>query len=106
MAKRGRSRISREIAAMRRSANALAKSIRRLAPRVRALEKEARASGRTNPRRRQRLSPKRRAALKLQGAYMGYMRQLNSKQKRQVKAVKEKKGFRAATAVAKRLVKG
>jgi len=36
---------------------------------------------------------------------MGYMRQLKPKQKARVKAVKEKRGFPAAIAVARRLVR-
>ena len=54
------------------------------------------------PRRRVKLTPKRRAQLKLQGAYMGFMRQLKSAQKLRVKAVKEQKGFEAAIRVARR----
>jgi hypothetical protein len=52
-----------------------------------------------------RLSPKRRAQLKLQGSYMGYMRQLGPRQKARVKAVKEKKGFEAAIRVARGIVR-
>ena len=46
------------------------------------------------PRRQLKLSPKRRAQLKLQGAYMGYMRQLGPRQQARVKAVKQKRGGR------------
>jgi hypothetical protein len=53
------------------------------------------------PRRPLRLTPKRRAQLKLQGAYMGLMRQLKPAQKARVKAVKEKRGFEAAIRVAR-----
>ena len=52
-----------------------------------------------------RISPKRRAQLKLQGAYMGVMRQLKPAQKLRVKAVKEKRGFEAAIGVARKLAK-
>jgi hypothetical protein len=51
------------------------------------------------------ISPKRRAQLKLQGAYMGYMRQLGPRQKAKVKAVKEKKGFEAAINEARKLTR-
>jgi hypothetical protein len=50
-----------------------------------------------------KLSPKRRAALKLQGQYMGYIRNLKPRQKARVKALKAKKGYRPAIALAKRL---
>ena len=49
-------------------------------------------------RRKLTLSPARRAALKLQGQYMGYIRNLTPKQKAQVKALKVKKGMRPAIA--------
>jgi len=55
------------------------------------------------PRRKLRLSPERRRALKLQGSYLGYMRQLKPTQKARVKAVKAKKGIHAAIATARRL---
>ena len=40
------------------------------------------------------------------GSYVGYLRDLKPRQKAQVKAVREKKGMRAAIAVAKRIAKG
>jgi hypothetical protein len=55
-------------------------------------------------RRKLRLSPARRRALKLQGSYLGYMRQLKPTQKAKVKAVKAKKGMRAAIATARGMV--
>ncbi len=50
-----------------------------------------------------KLSPRRRAALKLQGQYMGYIRNLKPREKARVKALKRTKGFRAAIRLAKRL---
>ena len=50
--------------------------------------------------RRLRITPKRRAQLKLQGAYMGFMRQRGPRQQARVRAVKEKRGFEAANSVA------
>jgi hypothetical protein len=74
---------------------------------VPALAKETKASvtqAVAKPARRKlRLSPERRRALKLQGSYLGYMRQLKPTQKAKVKAVKAKKGMRAAIAMARRL---
>jgi len=49
------------------------------------------------------LTPGRRAALKLQGSYLGYMRQLKPTQKAKVRRIREAKGIRAAIAAAKRL---
>ena len=56
-------------------------------------------------RRKLTITPARRAALKLQGQYMGYMRNLKPRQKAEVKAVKVKKGILAAIAAAKRMAK-
>ncbi len=50
---------------------------------------------------RRALSAKARASLKLQGRYMGYMRQLKPRQKAQVRKIKETKGVRAAIARAR-----
>jgi len=57
------------------------------------------------PRPKLKLSPERRRALKLQGSYLGYMRQLKPAQKAKVKAVKAKKGMRVAIAMARKLAK-
>lgn len=54
-------------------------------------------------RRKLRLSPRRRAVLKLQGTYMGYLRHLPRSAQQQVKAMKAKRGFPAAIALARRL---
>lgn len=106
MALRRRSRVSRHIAAMRRSVNALATTIRRLAPAIRQLERAVSSPRKGAPKRTLKLSPARRAALKLQGQYMGYLRQLKDRQKQQVKALRQRKGLRSAIALAKRLAKG
>ena len=50
-----------------------------------------------------RVAVNRRAQFKLQGADMGFMRQLKPAQKARVKAVKERRGVEAAIRVAKRL---
>jgi len=76
-----------------------------LTRRVRLSERAAggRAGRSGSPRRAVKITPARRAQLKLQGAYMGFMRQLGPRQKARVKALKEQKGFEAAIKVAKRL---
>ena len=53
--------------------------------------------------RKLQLTPARRAALKLQGQYMGYMRPLKPAQKAKVKKIRVAKGIRAAIATAQRL---
>src|SRR3989442_10613896 len=99
----GTTPIAREIATLRRSLRAVDRSLRRLAPKLRAAGNE-RANGKTGrPARRMRLSPKRRAQLKLQGKYIGYVRQLKPKQRGEVKTLLVKKGMRVAIQKAMRL---
>jgi hypothetical protein len=78
-------------------------TLRRLDKRVRQAEAVSRTTRAAGSRRPVVLTPKRRAQLKLQGAYMGYMRQLKPAQKARVKAVKEKRGFEAAIRIARTL---
>jgi DNA-binding transcriptional regulator YiaG len=49
------------------------------------------------------LSPKRRAALKLQGQYMGYLRSLAAPQRAEVKKLKAANGLPAAVRLARKL---
>jgi hypothetical protein len=49
------------------------------------------------------LTPARRASLKLQGQYMGYIRNLRPRQKSRVKALKATKGYPAAIRLARKL---
>jgi hypothetical protein len=80
------------------------KSLERLAPLLAAAGNGARASSASrNGKRKLNISPRRAAVLKLQGSYMGYMRQLPKQQKARVKSLKERKGFTAAIKLAKRL---
>lgn len=51
-------------------------------------------------RRRRKLSPRLRALRQLQGRYMGFVRQLNTAGKAQVRAAREKQGIEAATRLA------
>lgn len=54
-------------------------------------------------RMRRKLSPKVRAQRRLQGQYMGHVRRLTAAQKKAVAAVREKSGYPAAIAHARRL---
>ena len=53
------------------------------------------------PRRQLKLTAKRRAQRKLHGSYIGHLRHLKPAQKLRVKAVKEKRGYRAAIKMAR-----
>jgi hypothetical protein len=79
----------------------MGRAIARLGP---ALEAAARAGAAAPPARRPRnLSPERRAALKLQGSYIGHVRKLGLKERARVKKVRSEKGVRAAIRLAKAL---
>jgi ribosome-binding protein aMBF1 (putative translation factor) len=56
----------------------------------------------TTSKRSRKVSPQRRAALKLQGRYIGLMRSLSARQKKQIKEMKAKKGFEAAIRLAEK----
>jgi hypothetical protein len=99
--------VGRDIQAIRRSLGAIARALARLAP---ALEAALRGSDSRseNPGRHGRklkLSPARRAALKLQGQYMGYLRGLTRRQKARVKSVRATKGVRPALSLARTLAR-
>lgn len=71
---------------------------------IRALRRRRRDGDR--PARRLRLSASRRAALKLQGRYMGYLRGLAPRDRKRVKARRAAQGLSAAVALAKTLAAG
>jgi hypothetical protein len=79
----------------------IGRALARLAP---ALEVASRGSGNPAGRSRKlRLSSARRAALKLQGQYMGYLRNLKPRQKARVRALRAQKGVEAAISFARKL---
>lgn len=94
--------IRREFRTIRRSVSTIGTAVQRL---FTALERAsaARAVRGAKPRRKLNLSPARRAALKLQGQYMGYIRTLAPRSKARVRGVREKQGVRAAISLARRL---
>jgi hypothetical protein len=94
-----RNPVAREVRSVRSALRDLDQSLDRL---VRVLG--TKQPTQTKPQRRKiTLTPARRAALKLQGQYMGYMRGLKPRQKSKVKQVRAAKGIRAAIAAARRL---
>ncbi len=88
--------IVNEIVRLRRSLRTLDVSFSRLAPMLSAAAVPGGAPRERRGRRRPRLSAKARASLVLQGRYMGYMRQLDPKQKARVRKIREVKGVRVA----------
>jgi hypothetical protein len=73
---------------------------------VSAIEKTARnVAQKVGRKAKRRMSPARRAALKLHGRYMGHIRTLSKVDRARIKALREKSGVRAAIAAAKRMAK-
>ncbi len=103
MSARHRKTIAKEIRTIRRSIPALDRSLRRLAFMLGQLDGRVERRRKTRVVSRNPLSPKARASLKLQGRYMGYMRQLKPREKAQVRRIKETKGVRAAIQRARKL---
>jgi hypothetical protein len=80
-------------------------SLKRLVPLLGADREQPLPAPGPAPARKLKLSPARRAALKLQGQYMGYMRGLKPQQKARVKALAASKGVRAGVALARQLAR-
>ncbi len=97
--------ITREIGTLRRSLGDFDRSLRRLAAVVSQLD--GRIERRRKPRAgaRRPLSAKARTSMVLQGRYMGYMRQLNPRQKARVRKIRELKGVRAAIQTARQFAR-
>lgn len=94
--------VVRDLLAIHKSLRAALVLVERLLPLARALD-EPDPQQTTRPRRKLTLSPERRAALELQGQYMGHLRGLTVRGKAQVKALRVAKGLRPAVALAKKL---
>lgn len=99
--------IRSDLSAIRLGLRRLQRALERAAVKARRMELAAELNGSpASPRRKLTITPKRRSQLKLQGQYMGFMRQLSEAQKKRVRAVKEKSGHRAAIEIARSLRKG
>lgn len=102
-----RTSVAREVLIIRRSFAQLAAAFTRMGPALEEAQKNARnGRGRTASaptRRTVTLSPKRRAALKLQGRYMGTLRGLKPRQAAAVKKIRAEKGLPAALRAAQRM---
>ena len=102
MPNRARNPITKHILIIRQSLTVIDRSIGRLVALTNGAGRGGSVEGEA-PKRKLMLSPKRRAELKLQGQYMGYLRNLKPRQKALVKALRKEKGFRAAIAMARRM---
>jgi hypothetical protein len=75
----------------------------RLAAQVRDISRNNSATPGGKPRRKLKLLPARFKALRLHGRYIGYMRHLKQRQKVEVRALRAKKGVKAAIKWARKL---
>ena len=92
--------IARELRTISTSFRHLARAFDRIGPAL--TNRTARANSK-RPRRKLRLTAEHRKALKLQGRYIGTMRNLGPRKKARVKKVRAEKGIRAAIAEARRM---
>ena len=97
--------LSRELRLVHKSFHQLAKSFARIVPLPGkgAMAMAAVQEDTKRGRRRPRLSAQQRAALKLQGKYMGTMRGLPVAKRAKVKKIRATKGIRAAIKAAERM---
>ena len=94
--------ISRELRTIRKSFRQLARSFTLITPVLVKQSSPQPSTNGTGPRKR-RITASHRAALKLQGRYMGTLRGLKPRQRARIKKVRAAKGFRAAIAAARRM---
>ncbi len=92
-------RMHADIRAITKSLKVLARHLGRLAPLLGEHQDVVIVGKRSRPQ----LSARHRAALKLQGRYMGLLRGLRPRQAAAVKRVRAEKGVRAAIAAARRV---
>ena len=95
--------ITKQIADLKHSLASLCDTLSELAGTAFGSTAPARSIAKAPRRASRQLSPKARAALQLQGRYMGFMRQLSAKNQAAVRGVKEKKGMEAAIGTAQKL---
>lgn len=102
MSPRAGSAFRKDVRAVKSALKRVERLLDRVSEKASQLGNRSRKADRPSQRQR-KLSPKRYAALKLQGAYMGYMRQLSARQKSQVRKAKEQGGYEAAIPLARKL---
>jgi len=96
--------LARELRTIRSSFSRLARSFERIAPLMVNPPRVVDAGAATKPsRRKPRLTAQRRAALKLQGKYMGMMRGMRPSGRARIKKIRAEKGIEAAIAAAVKL---
>ena len=104
MPKRPANPVRKQVRVIRKSLKAIEKSLAKLVAATNGMGLRI-GVRRGLKGRKLRLTAKRKAALKVQGAYIGHMRNLKPAHKAQVKAARASKGMLAAISLAKRLAK-
>jgi len=92
--------LRRNMLSLARAVDAIARSQRGLAAKVRRGPKVA---GKAAARPRRPLSPADKARLKMQGEYLGLVRHLSATDRRKVKMMKAEKGYKPALKLARQL---
>ncbi len=95
--------LMRQVEEVRRSLRILERSLVRLAESLNGVRHRRTRSLEQGERPRVRPSPARLRALRLHGRYLGYIRQLRPRARAAVKALRMKRGVRAAIAKARKL---
>ncbi|HET9481904.1 MAG TPA: hypothetical protein VFP98_09125 [Candidatus Polarisedimenticolia bacterium] len=100
--------LAKEIRSIRTSFSRLARSFSRIGPLLTEVTAGAPPveEGGRRPRRKPRLTPDQRRALKLQGKYMGTMRGLKPGQRAQIKKIRVERGIKAAISAAQKMAGG
>ena len=96
--------LRRDLRTIRRSLGSIARALAHLAPILEATARGSAAPGAAK-RKRARLTPARLASLKLQGQYMGFVRNLTPRDKDRAKEMRSTKGVRAAIRFARKLAR-
>ena len=104
MTRTPRTPITKQLHAVRLALSVLDRTLKKLSLGLGKIATGPQGMGGKPARRPLKLTAKRRAMLRLQGQYMGLVRQLKPKEKALVKALKGKKGFEAAIKKAQSLI--
>jgi hypothetical protein len=103
MPRRMKGSIGKDLVAVRHSLRALDRSLARLVELLLARNEGGKPGPRARPRPKLKFSPARLKGLKLHGRYIGYLRHLKPRQKAEVRALRARKGVKAAIKRARKL---
>ena len=96
-----RTNVKTQLRHIRQSLRTIEKAIAKLAPVLEANDRTDRNGA--SPRRKMRITPERRAQMRLQGAYIGSLKQLGARDRARMRKVRAEKGVKRAIAEARKL---